>query len=596
MSDRRLPVLALVTSDWVLSYRVWAISAALLGTSQVVHNAASYGIPVKDFVLPVVIAMVCILVVARITLSVLRRLSVSLSVRAYIMATAGIIAAFIDSTIMATYRTVFLDLPANVLQRGVGLSVLILTWFAIFGSLVALDEEERQDIFRLTWVRNQLARWRDQQGRSIEDLKLELAAVMEDRIMVDLGRLEGEIKALGSPESEEPLRALYEHVREHSTELVRTASRELTSDVGEVPQSKKSASSAAKRVWLIIFRARVAVAWSVVLQLIAVVASSPATDTPVALVVVVFSAIVLVAGEALWRIFDPNRTRVIGFLITVATYVGVYATVMTIGAPSDDLNPAAQSGAAAFLVAMAILASLLVELGRERIATQAQLAVQVTELEAVTAEVDRRVGQLRHQISDALHGSVQSRLAAMSLAIRRYMDDVEAGLPTDRQALIAMLTQLLTQAREDLEKVLSPESGHHTVLPDALETVAAPWKGLMQVSWEVGPGVEDACADCPALTDRLVDALRDVVTNASRHGRARSVLIALSVHGSMLGITATDDGSGPPRLDVRHGFGSRMLIEQGGSWTLRRGHRGGAVVTIDLPLVPALGGTLSETT
>jgi signal transduction histidine kinase len=595
MSSSRLSVLALVTSDWVLSYRVWALSAALLGTSQVVHNAASFGLPATDFIPPVLLAMICILIIARITLALLGRISTSLAVRAYVMAAAGIVAGFADSAIIAAYRTGFLDLPANFPQRGVGLSVLIITWFAIFGSLVALDEGERQDIFRLTWVRNQLARWRDQQSRSVDELKLELAAVMEDRIMVDLGILETEVKALGAPASEEPLRDLYEHVREHSTQLVRSASRELTSDVGGVPKTDKTVGSAFRRILRVILRARVAAAWSMVLQLIAVVATSPATDTPVALVVLVGSAVVLVIGEALWRLLDPKRTRVIGFIITVGTFVAVYITVVIVGAPTGELNPA-QAGAPAFLVAMAVLASLLVEFGRERLETQEQLAQQVAELEVVTSEVDQRVGQLRRQVADALHGSVQSRLTAMSMAIRRYLDDVEAGRPADRDALQAMLTDLLAQAREDLEGVLGPQPSPSRSLPEVLEAVAAPWKGLMEVSWDVAPGVEDAFQACSSLTNRLVDVLRDVVTNASRHGRARSISIVLNVHGGTVGITATDDGLGPTRLDVRHGLGSRMILEEGGSWNLRRGHDGGALVKIELPLVPALSGPVSETT
>lgn len=590
------PMLALVTSDWVLSYRVWAMVAVLLGSSQVIHNGAQYDVPMTNFLVPAVIAQLTILVVARTTLACLRRVALSRPRKGLVMAFAGILAAGIDSAIFALYRVHVLDLPSAFVERWIGLSILILIWFPIFGAIVALNERERQDIARLTWVRDQMERWAGQRSQSVDELKVRLSEAMESRILADLRRLDAELAQVRSDTTEQSLRHLYEHVQRESTELVRTASRELTTEANYQAEND-GASMTGPRHWIaILWRARVAAAWTIALYLVILMAIASVTDTTDALFDLAVVAAILLTGEALWRLADPRRERIIGLVVTWVTYAGVFVAMLTLSTTPFGSGPAfdASSGlGGTFVVSAAVIVSLLVEVARERAETQEHLASEVEQLEEVTADIEGRVGRLRQQISDALHGPVQSRLSAMSMAIRKYLDAMDAGDDPDREELISLMTALIGQAQHDLERVLEPSAPASRSLQSVLEGVSAPWKGLVAIAWEVEPGVQQTLAEDVWATHTLEEVLRDLVTNASRHGRATSVHVLLRQEPGRLIITATDDGKGPARVDPKPGMGSRLILDRGGFWDIRRAPRGGAVVTVMLPVIPALGQAFS---
>ena len=86
-----------------------------------------------------------------------------------------------------------------------------------------------------------------------------------------------------------------------------------------------------------------------------------------------------------------------------------------------------------------------------------------------------------------------------------------------------------------------------------------------------------------------MDALEEGVSNASRHGSADVVSIALrctSDAGGMLEATVVDNGVGP-EADPSAGFGLNSMTSRGAMWSLRSGDRGGAKLTIRWPVTQA---------
>ena len=200
------------------------------------------------------------------------------------------------------------------------------------------------------------------------------------------------------------------------------------------------------------------------------------------------------------------------------------------------------------------------------------------DLEQVNGELRDELHAVRDQLAGLLHGPVQGRLAAASMALRMYVAAQEAGEVKDLAATMRTTTILLDRAQADIELIGRSDAAPLESLVEGVERIARTWAGLLVISFEQ----DDRWVRPADFTTGCVDVIGELITNASRHGDARRVSIAyLGLDQETARIEMVDDGSGPAP-GVIEGQGLAGVRRWDGTWELSRDPGGGARVTVIL--------------
>lgn len=174
---------------------------------------------------------------------------------------------------------------------------------------------------------------------------------------------------------------------------------------------------------------------------------------------------------------------------------------------------------------------------------------------------DRLVAQ---RLASRLHADLQGQMLAAARRIRAHPD-----VPEIVQDELAHLDRLL---RELPDALTHTEPG---VLGDQLAHVADQWQGFLTVTVDA-PDVDD-----DTLNTRIVEVVREALTNAVRHGLATAVTVTVRRVAHSVDVTVTDDGVGP--RNGTHGLGSTFFGSvSGGNWSLTPGDNGGSVLRVTL--------------
>jgi signal transduction histidine kinase len=170
----------------------------------------------------------------------------------------------------------------------------------------------------------------------------------------------------------------------------------------------------------------------------------------------------------------------------------------------------------------------------------AALAAAISTERLDTAAQAHAVSVETRRLASLLHGRLQTRLLGCAMALEFADGDAEA------------VEAALERTRSILDEGWDPggqAEGERTV-----DDVAAMWSGLAAVRIDVKTD-RDVVAD-----SRVVEVVEELVLNAVRHGRARTVEVRVSDEGEHIVIRAVDDGHGG---DGRSGLGSQVLASVG---------------------------------
>ena len=307
------------------------------------------------------------------------------------------------------------------------------------------------------------------------------------------------------------------------------------------------------------------------------------------LTAVVFGAIVFGVLELARRFLPRIVATFAGYVaalvvaITVATlvrfaqgYLPDYPNLTTGG----DIVFAIIRSFVGLIVIQAIIGALQERLQRQVDVTQEALDVVEAQAEALL-KADEEV---RRSVATLLHDRVQGGLLAACLrlqAIARTSPESRAEI--DR--VIHELEQLRALDVRRAVRTLSPNL-KDIDLETALGELTEPYLPAVAVSLDIPRDV----IDDPTSRLAAYRIIEQGLLNAIDHGQARNVAIAISSTPSWSEITVTDDGRG---LDATHatGFGTTLIDTWcrtlGGTWQLRPGARGGAVLTARIPVTGA---------
>jgi signal transduction histidine kinase len=191
----------------------------------------------------------------------------------------------------------------------------------------------------------------------------------------------------------------------------------------------------------------------------------------------------------------------------------------------------------------------------------------------------------RERIARDLHDTVIQRLFAIGLGLQglsRLVGEVEVA---DRiQAAVDDLDATIREIRSVIFELQAHEHGNHSVRVQVLALAAemTPTLGFEPRVHFDGP--LDTIVG-PQLAEHLLTALRELLSNVTRHARATAVDIRVRA-GPELVLTVTDDGAG---LEGKRGSGHglanllRRAKSLGGSFSLRPGDQQGSIAVWSVP-------------
>ena len=191
------------------------------------------------------------------------------------------------------------------------------------------------------------------------------------------------------------------------------------------------------------------------------------------------------------------------------------------------------------------------------------------ELLAVSEREQRRIGH-------DLHDSLCQHLTATALAGQVLGEKLEAkGLPetADAGRVVTLVEEGITLARS-LARGLAPVELEAEGLMSALRELAKSVGERFKVNC-MFEAPEFVPIDDPASAIHLFRIAQEAISNAIKHGRAKNVVIALSINPGGVRLSITDDGVGlPDPLPEIRGMGLNIMRHRsaiiGANFDIRR--------------------------
>lgn len=222
---------------------------------------------------------------------------------------------------------------------------------------------------------------------------------------------------------------------------------------------------------------------------------------------------------------------------------------------------------------------------------------------AAAREAEEAELAVRRDVSGRLHGSLQQRLVLLTHRIERLSDggaDGGPGMADELRALADELDDVRERDVRELSHALVPV-GVEIGLREALLLALGRLPATVSTSLTLDPVIREHL-DAPgrprlAVADRLLvlDVVEEGVTNAVRHGGARSIAVGLGVDlaaGVALTVTLDDDGAGLAGEAAQDSGLARLrerLTQRGGSLALEPRLEGGCRLVARLPVATGSG-------
>ena len=195
-----------------------------------------------------------------------------------------------------------------------------------------------------------------------------------------------------------------------------------------------------------------------------------------------------------------------------------------------------------------------------------ELTTTIENLESTISLLSQKEWISRRQVGYVMHGSLQSALNAAVLQLGSTSN------PTP---------ELIESVRGDIARALARvgfESGPSYSFEQAQQEISKIWAGTIETKWQVASDALEALRKNPATSECLAEVLREAVSNASKHGKATSVEIAVNIEDILLVVEAKDNGTSS-NTGKTQGLGSELLDDVCSSWTLEPDPNSGMILT-----------------
>lgn len=195
-----------------------------------------------------------------------------------------------------------------------------------------------------------------------------------------------------------------------------------------------------------------------------------------------------------------------------------------------------------------------------------ELTSTIENLESTISLLSQREWLARRQVGYVMHGSLQSALNAAVLQLGSTKD------PSPK---------LIESVRGDIARALARvgfDSGQSYSFEQAQQEISRIWAGTIETKWQVSPDALEALQKNPATSECLAEVLREAVSNASKHGKATNVEIAVNIEDLALTLQAKDNGTAS-NTGKTQGLGTELLDDVCSSWSLDPDPKMGMILT-----------------
>jgi anti-sigma regulatory factor (Ser/Thr protein kinase) len=307
-----------------------------------------------------------------------------------------------------------------------------------------------------------------------------------------------------------------------------------------------------------------------VLFLITYAAAAQRTMTLVeALPFNIITTVLLISYFAFFKKLFGNREipLVIGLVVGTSIFASIGPLILLVESYIPIENPQHITGATVFVGLIYGFANLgYTILTSQRSSLIAELTSTLANLESTISLLSQKEWLSRRQIGYVMHGSLQSALNAAVLQLGAAKD------PTP---------ELIESVRGNIASALARvgfESGQSYSFEQAQQEISKIWAGTIETKWQVSTNALDALRNNPATSECLAEVLREAVSNASKHGKASRVEIAVNIEESELVLEAKDNGSFIA-TGKNQGLGTELLDDVCSSWSLEPDPNSGMILT-----------------
>ena len=491
------------------------------------------------------------------------------------------------------------DDPLSLAWRVVATAIAAVIWLALTAVVVDHVRGHRAAMAALRLKQAELEDLDRQEREELDALATRLRADLLAPVHATLARIRVALAAVGAGGA-----AAHEAAR--IEEVVATSIRPLSHEIlaaDPVPASTAAAGEATRRERTAVLLARasrqvVRAPWVVTLVPVVLVPLLLGPSWGVMFLVVnalvtwpIYSLLLV----GLRRVLDPRlrRMRTAAAAVTlVVGYAAATAVVVGITTALGGLSPRPVPYMWVGIITLtAILVAATVLQAASDLAGEDEHALREV-LSGIALSLARIQQRLRHEhqmLGSLLHGPVQGALLAVAGSLER----VDARTPAaERQAIVDDAARQLAE----VERRLAAPADDGQSLDDALDGVLMLWTRVLDVRLTVADDARAALDASPGARGAVADVLAEALTNAFRHGGARTawVDVSLGADGACLrviddGVLITGDGAG--------GMGSRLYDECSPEWSLGTGDDGRTDLRLVIPVMAqARGGRRAEAT
>lgn len=198
--------------------------------------------------------------------------------------------------------------------------------------------------------------------------------------------------------------------------------------------------------------------------------------------------------------------------------------------------------------------------------TKAEIAASQDVVETTQRTYEKRRNQVRKALASLLHGKIQGRLAAVSLAM---MSSSNSEIKLSQNLLVEAEIQIL-KVQKELDELLkfdiSTSFDQMSAIEFSLERVSGvidQWGGLLEVTHnfdEESVGLINQ----HRLAEAVETSIQESLSNAVRHGKARQADLRFECQSSQAFLVVTNNGLPIEGENLRLGHGGREILALNG--------------------------------
>jgi signal transduction histidine kinase len=205
-------------------------------------------------------------------------------------------------------------------------------------------------------------------------------------------------------------------------------------------------------------------------------------------------------------------------------------------------------------ITVGLLLAYGVVVDNQRIAYESELREANQELNLELNRTAQLIWHVRQRAAQTLHGSVQASLTAANMRI--------LGADNIDEELLEKVRQDLVRATIALTDLDGPTIELKTSLTDLIEL----WQGVCEVKVSIDDELLNAISTNQVTSHCINEIVKECVTNAIRHGKARLVEISIQdLNDGSIQIEVTNNGG--PDVFGAPGVGSQILDQITMHWT-----------------------------